>query len=263
MPQESPSSLLEVNPPASFISTIFHQDARVGTLKPDIVLVSTEGRLFYAHRDILHHTSVNQFCGLLLLEGIMCGNVGPCYALAEDSGTINVLLHTVYHLPFTTDVPPLQAVLQAVDALHKYGFPPKRFVAPYTPLFIFLLSQSPRSPMDVFLTATKYGLENLAVIVSSHLLAFPVSEITDEMASKMGAVYLRRLLLLLVSRAEYLRQLLFVLPKSHPRTLTCGFVEQKMLEKEWIVFAAELSGRVRPGMRLLYYCPSSILPTID
>ena len=86
------------------------------------------------------------------------------------------------------------------------------------PLYMLLLSSAPLYPIEIYCLAAKFNLEKLAVNSSSHLLSFPTSSITDEMALRMGAIYLKRLMCLHHGRNGALKDILLVPPPPHPQT---------------------------------------------
>ena len=60
----------------------------------------------------------------------------------------------------------------------------------------------------IYILAAKHALHELAIAVSSYLLSYPLQNITDADATEMGPVYLRRLFLLHLTRANALKSLL-------------------------------------------------------
>ena len=115
------------------------------------------------------------------------------------------------------------------------------------PLYMLLLSSAPLYPIEIYCLAAKFNLEKLAVNSSSHLLSFPLSSITDEMALRMGAVYLKRLMCLHHGRNGALRDILLVPPLPHPQTKECSFADQKRLTRAWALVSAYLAWEARSG----------------
>ena len=68
--------------------------------------------------------------------------------------------------------------------------------------------------MIAYALAASHDLYSLAVPISSHLLSYPLHMLTDELAEKIGPVYLKRLFFLHLGRLDALRRLL--LPPPHP-----------------------------------------------
>ena len=71
-----------------------------------------------------------------------------------------------------------------------------------SPLYVTMLSIVPIKPLEVYALAAKYDLVNLAKRASSHLMSFELSSISDEMAEKIGARYLKRLVLFHLERTN-------------------------------------------------------------
>jgi len=228
------------------MSTAFHPDANFDPNPTDHILISVDKVFFHVHSHVLQNSTSNFFNSVFLSPPIMWRGLGPSYMLDDRADVLNVLLHTAYHRSVAPYSPTVETIVLTLDALHKYGMPFDHFLAPATPLFTYIVSQAALSPIDVYMAAARYRLEDLAVPVSTYLLSFPLSGITDEMADRMGAVYLKRLIMLQISRTDELRKLLLTPPSTHPDTLQCGFVEQRTLTREWTLSTSELSWQIRP-----------------
>lgn len=99
--------------------------------------------------------------------------------------------------------------------------------------------------MEVYITAAENDLNTLATSVSPYLLSFNPATITDEMAVRMGPIYLKQLFLLHRERNELLKELLLTPPGQHT---DCGFVDQKALTRVWALASAGLAWDTRPGI---------------
>jgi len=237
---------LELRPDSISMSTAFSPDANLDDIPPDIILLSSDNVLFLVHSHVLRNASTNHFNSTLLSPPQMRMDLGASYRLNICADVLNIVLLTAYKLSVAEYAPTVATLISSIDALHKCGMPFDRFLAPSTPLFTHILSQAPLSPIDFYAAAANHCVEDLAIPVSSYLLSFPPSEITDEMSQQMGALYLKRLMLLQINRNQELRNLLHTPPSGHPSTLHCGFVERRGLTKEWTLVTAELSSQVRP-----------------
>jgi hypothetical protein len=147
--------------------------------------------------------------------------------------------------------PSLEALIAAVHALKSYGMPLKARIVPTSPLFTLLLSHAPLHPLELYTLASSYDLYDLAVSTSSHLLSFPLSSLSDDMAEQIGPVYLKRLFFLHFGRADALKRILLPPPHPHAPTPWCDFTEQKKLTRAWALASAYLAWDARPGV----YCP--------
>jgi hypothetical protein len=171
--------------------------------------------------------------------------------LPETAEILNVVLHTMYMMPCTQFSPSLECIVQAVDALSKYGVPLKTFVAPSTPLYSLILARAPLFPIELYAVAAHNDLLELATAISSHLLAYNLSSLTDELALRIGPLYLKRLFFLHLGRNDALKRLLLSPPALHGPTPQCDFTEQKKLTRAWALATAYLAWDARPGQKFL------------
>jgi hypothetical protein len=130
--------------------------------------------------------------------------------------------------------------------LDKYGFQLEQYIATKTPLFVHLLSHAPLCPLEVYSLAASLALEELAKSASAHLISFPLYGISDETASEMGPIYLKRLFLLHWNRTNELKRLLLIPPRPHPVTKACDFTAQKTLVRTWASVIAPMAWDIRP-----------------
>jgi hypothetical protein len=143
--------------------------------------------------------------------------------------------------------PPLDAIVSAVVALDSYGVSPKIHIHPSTHLYKLLLSHAPLHPLVLYELAASYDLFDMAVEVSSHLLSFPLAIITDDVAQRIGPVYLKRLFFLHLGRMDALKRLLLPPPRPHAPTAQCDFAEQNKITRAWALASAYLAWDARPG----------------
>lgn len=174
-------------------------------------------------------------------------DIGPMISVSEDSTVLNVVLHTIYNMSCNHYSPTVDTLISSVDALHKYGVSLPKCISPSTPLFHQILSIAPVAPMETYTLAAHYDLYDLAVRISSHLLAFPLPNLTDEHAVRMGPIYLKRLFFLHLGRIDALKRLLLPPPHPHAPTPACDFIEQKKLTRAWALASAYLAWDARPG----------------
>ncbi|KAK7048868.1 hypothetical protein R3P38DRAFT_3620268 [Favolaschia claudopus] len=225
------------------ISTTFFSNAHHRAQPPDIALLSTDSVHFYVHSDVLLKASNNQFRGIIQPKFSE-----PVLAVPESSSVLNVLLHAIYEFSCAHYAPPFDTLVDAVEALPVYGVDVKSTIKPSTPLFNLLLSHAPLFPFQLYALAAQHDLFDLAVPTSSHLLAVPLSRLTDELAERMGAVYLKRLLFLHSGRTEALKRILGAAPHPHPPTANCDFPAQKSVGRAWALATAYLMWDIRPDL---------------
>ncbi|KAI0352336.1 hypothetical protein OH77DRAFT_1523389 [Trametes cingulata] len=227
------------------VSTTFHPLARLLPIPSDLIVVSSDDIHFYVHTTQVLSASTNHFNNIVLPDRATSDKAGNGLCLlarvSESAVVLNIILHCVYGMSCEHYKPALDTLVAAVDAMPSYGLCPKMFVAPSTVLYTLILGQAPMRPLVVYALAARHDLYELAKPVSSHLLSFPVHAISDELASQIGAVYLKRLFLLHMERVQTLKQLLLPPPHPHPPTEQCDFVEQKKLTRAWALAAAYLA----------------------
>lgn len=226
------------------VSTAFHPGAYLLPVPVDLVLVSGDGVLFYVHTTQILSRSINKFNQLVPPKP--SDTIGSV-SLPEPAVTLNIVLHAVYDLSCARYLPTIDALSSAVDSMAKYGIPPKQHITPSNSLYTLILSQAPIDPVAAYALAAAHDLHELAVLVSSHLLSFPLQTLTPTQTTRIGAIYLKKLFFLHLGRLEALRRLLLPLPALHPATPTCGFVDQKSVARAWSLAAAHLAWDGRPG----------------
>ncbi|KAJ3806100.1 hypothetical protein F5876DRAFT_91204 [Lentinula aff. lateritia] len=244
------SRTLPVHRPVSYLISGDQLSGRASTstvfglqpiFSPDIALVSVDAVIFYVHSHVVLGASNNAFRSLIPSTPT---EAHPVIHVPESSTTLNIILHAVYHMPFSQHYS-FEDLSTAVNQLHVYGVPPKLYVSQDTHLFKLLLSYAPTLPLKVYTLAAKHNLLDLAVATSSHLLSFDLSNLTEETAEAIGSEYLRRLFFLHMGRLDALKRLLSSPPNSHPPTADCN---AKDLTRAWALASAYLAWDLRPDL---------------
>ncbi|KAI0774098.1 hypothetical protein C8Q74DRAFT_1316997 [Fomes fomentarius] len=226
------------------VSTTFHPGASLLPSPPDLIFLSSDCVFFYVHSTQVLAMSANHWNDLTkALE-----DLGPVVALPETANVLNVVLHIVYELSCAHYHPAIDTLIYAVDAMATYGLPPKQYIAPSTPLYSLILNQAPMQPIIAYALAAAHDLYDLAVPVSSHLLSYTLHTLTDEIAMRIGPVYMKRLFFLHLGRLDALKRLLLPPPHPHPPTPNCDFIEQKKLTRAWALASAYLAWDARPDL---------------
>ncbi|KAI4525473.1 hypothetical protein K525DRAFT_365251 [Schizophyllum commune Loenen D] len=229
------------------MSTTFTSGAMHGGVPPDVVLVSTDDVYFYVNRALLATASANYFAALLPPAGRSPDGF-PLAQTQDTSDVLNIVLHAVYDISPARYAPPVTTLLAALDRLPEYGMLPAQHVVRPRALYAVLLAQAPLAPLAVYTAAARYGLNDLAVAVSSHLLSFPLPALTDAQAEAMGAVYLKRLFMLHKQRVDALKGVLAQAPYPHPETEICTFADQKKIARAWQLAATYLVAEAQPDL---------------
>ncbi|KAI0365637.1 hypothetical protein BV20DRAFT_722685 [Pilatotrama ljubarskyi] len=236
------------SPRDATISTAFQPSLRIDDRLPDIVIISSDNVYFYVHQHRVLNASTNNMGGLLLFDpAAFPHGFLPSLRLPESGDVLNVVLHTMYGLSCLHFHPTLETVEAALDALIKYGLPMQTHAAPYQPLHQLILSHAPYRPIETYALAGKHELDDLAVTISGHLLSFDLSRVTDDLATKMGPVYLKRLFLLHQTRLHALKEILLRPPAAHPTTPGCNPTEHGKLTRAWALATAQLVWDATPS----------------
>ncbi|KAJ6502913.1 hypothetical protein C8R47DRAFT_1107177 [Mycena vitilis] len=234
--------------PVISMSTTFSLTALHRPQPPDIALLSKDSVYFYVHSDVLLDATQNGFRAMLPLHFADISDSPSILHVPEPSSVLNVILHAIYNISCAHYSPTFETLASAVDSLPIYGINPKAAILPSTPLFTLLLSQAPLFPIDLYALAAHHDIFELAVPTSSHLLGFPLSRVSDEVAQRMGPVYLKRLIFLQLGRAEALKRVLGPLPDQHRPTPACDISSQKQLSRVWALATAGLAWDIRPDL---------------
>ena len=244
------------------VSTSFFPGAELDVLPTDLIILSSDSVFFYVHTHKLLAVSTNKFDSLLPLEEQGqpegAGNILP---LRHDSVVLNIMLHTIYNMSAAHFVPAPEAVIEAVESLEKYGLPVQTYLAPASPLCTLFLGTAPQAPIEFYALSGAYDLPHLAIPISSLLLSYSLASLSNELAVKMGPLYLKRLFFLHLGRIEALKRLLLPPPQPHVPTANCDFTEQKKLTRAWALASAYLAWDARPGESL--YGPHHLDNSVD
>jgi len=231
----------ESTPKNFSISKIFYPGANICPRVQDFVLVSDDSVLFQVSSSLLLEASVNRFGSLIPSSKVQC--VG----LPDTASVLNILLHSLYNISFQ-DSPSLEASIAAANRFPFYGISPRAYIVPLKPLYKIFLSYAPIFPLDVYALAASLDLYDLAAAASSYLLSFSIATISDEMAERIGSVYLNRLVHLHAARMQALKALVLAQPHPHPESISCSFAEQRKLIHAWTMVAAPLAWEATPDL---------------
>lgn len=235
-----------------------------GTHVPaDLILASVDSIRFHVHQDWLVAASINSFSGELSLPlrrdvaiidtGISAtGDQGlPVLDLPYAGAVVNLLLCAVYNRTASdsTQHPntSLADLSDVVPALKEYGIPLQTSFAAPSVLYALMSSYCPHSALTVYAIAASHApeLHHLAEHASQFLLSFDLSTLTDEMASRMGAIYLRRLFMLHIDRAQAFRRLVLTPPNAHAPVARC---DSGSLKQAWALATAYLTWSATPDV---------------
>lgn len=170
----------------------------------------------------------------------------------EKTAILNIIIHTIYGTSCAQHSPSCDELIEAVDKMPHYGLTPNAIIHRDSPLYHLLLSHGALRPIDIYSLAAHHDIGSLAEQVSSHLLAYPLSKMDDRIATRMGAIYLRRLFALHVNRIDELKKILRQPPLMHPATRQCDFESQGSLARAWALGTTYIGWEMRPGLSYLF-----------
>jgi hypothetical protein len=171
--------------------------------------------------------------------------------IPDNSCVLDIILHVFYDLSlFKPGPPPLDALEAAVYRMDMYGLVPSSHITPSTPIFEAIYSHAKPGPhiaIRVYALAGQFDLYSLATQTSPYLLSYTLSDLSDDLARRMGAKYLRRLMSLHLSRVDELKRIIIRPPHTHPPSSGCTLSDQKGLARAWALAASYLAWDSRPG----------------
>ncbi|RPD63844.1 hypothetical protein L227DRAFT_572281 [Lentinus tigrinus ALCF2SS1-6] len=247
-PTAIPISPLLEPPDDATVSITFAPSLRDDERLPDSIIVSANHVYFYVHRHRIINASSNGFDGLFYDVEHVYGGSLPTIFCPEVGDTLNIVLHMIYNMSSLHYYPALQTVDAALTAMVKYGIPIEPYAAPQHQLYQLLLSHAPYHPIETYALAASHGLEEVAVVTSGHLLSFNMTQLTDELVTKMGAIYLKRLVLLHQQRMTALRHILLQAPRTHSPIASCRHSQQSQVVREWALSTAQLAWDATPSI---------------
>lgn len=199
----------------------------------DTIFSSSDSVLFYLHSHLLlaaSHAAFERFLSAPLSH--------PRYRkeivhLPATSTVLNIIIHVLYGTSPAQYTPIFETLVMAITQMPRYGIVPKAHITPGNPIYDLLLSFASRHPFELYTLAAQFDLEDLAVSTSAYVLSYPLTNISDAMAERMGPLYLKRLISLHLDRLEAMKRVLHLPPYLHPPSQECGPDEQKLLINAW------------------------------
>jgi hypothetical protein len=215
-------------------------------MESDLTLSSFDAILFYVHRQIIEDASPKS---LRCFTGLAMDQLREedTYNVPESSIILNILLHAIYETSCADNRHTIEQFVEAVDKMPVYGLTPRSVICFKNPLYHLLLSHGALRPVTVYALAAHHNLEDLAKNVSSYLLSHSLNEIDDEMADRIGAIYLKRFFLLFESRPREIAEICIEPPSRHPPNDSCGYQGQKRVTREWSLCLVGIIRDLRPG----------------
>ena len=212
----------------------------------DLTIVSSDLVHFHVHSHRLLANSSNNFNGRLShpLSSHLDGHDFPTLKEAESGRILNVVLHVIYgtteHIRSSQTTLSLTDILSVISTLQLYGISIRGVADPSSALFDAIVAHCPYSPLAVYIIGAKYNqdLHHIAKHASQYLLSLDLSSISDEAASDMGSVYLKRLVLLHTTRIREFKRIVSQSPPLHTPQQSC---DSTPLARVWGLGSAYLA----------------------
>ncbi|KAF8903300.1 hypothetical protein CPB84DRAFT_1814685 [Gymnopilus junonius] len=232
-PAEPPSLQSYVQIP---VSTAFHANA---IPPPNTLFLSSDGVSFHVRNETILESSPRHLKHISRQQIIR---------LDAPSAELNIILHALYGTSAAAYSPDTNILVNAIDRMPTYGILPQSVIWPLTHLYYLLLSHAPICPLKIYALAAHHNISALAISASAHLLSYDLTTITDDMAERIGAIYLKKLLTLHIERNRSLKQILLRPPHPHPPTNECSFTNQDRLTRTWALVSAHFVWDVQPDI---------------
>lgn len=233
------------------VSTMFFPAAGIDPQPSDLILVSSDNVYFHIHSHRLQAASHHDFAGLAMESQSSHTTEGDAASLKpvpENAGVLNVILHIVYNISCAQYAPSLDTLSTALSVLPTYGISAVQDGVTSPIVTELLLAHAPFHPIESYALAAQYGLEDAAVSVSSHLLSFNLPSLTDELATQIGPLYLKRLFFLHYDRMAELKRILLHPPQPHRPVPACWENGHKNLTRLWALASAHIGWDARPNL---------------
>ena len=254
----SSSSRPEVEEVVISISTTFYPGNPAISSPTDMAVSSDDGVLFYVCSQRLAAAGFTFPASLSPVQGLGLSGPGSCNSLlqeapiklAESSISLSIIFHIVFNIPCAAFSPSLDAIAEAITCMLGYQLIPSTLIKPNTFMYTYLMGQyAPFQPLELYTLAASHHIEPLAVDTSSHLLGINLSKITDDMASMIGASYLRRLFFMHQGRLERLKKVLLKPPALHDGMHPdCDTTKKTSLKSKWALMIANLVWDAKPDI---------------
>lgn len=255
----SPVHIQEEQSTMVSFSTTFYPGNPEILIGPDMVLSSDDGTLFYLNSHLLASAGFTVFSFPALetfnppSSGSLPGSAllhGGVTKLPDDSVTLSLIFHILYGLSCAVQEPSLDDLSKALSCMSKYNLSPSTLIQPGTPLYVYLMaSYAPYQPLKLYILAAHHTIEPLAVAASSHLLGYDLSQITDEEATSMRSIYLKRLFFMHKGRTERLKSVLVKPPSLHDLDQEgCDAAARTGVLRKWALLVTSLAWDAKPDI---------------
>ncbi|KAF4618467.1 hypothetical protein D9613_009882 [Agrocybe pediades] len=224
------------------VSTTFNLD-RIPNA--DTFFQSPDGVTFCVESDVILEACSTAFHLSARMQPSSSGTTMSLMFLDIPSEELNVLLHALYCTSPAANSPDIDTLVRAIDCMSQHGLTPSSLMQASSPLHGLVLSHAPRHPVKVYALAARHGLTELARKASSYLLEYDLKQITDEVAERIGPLYLLKVAVLQIDRFNSLKNILLRPPVFHAPIPTCTLEDQRALTRIWSLAACQFAWETR------------------
>jgi len=163
--------------------------------------------------------------------------------LQEDSVVFNLVLHMIYGMSCERYGPDVETVSRALGCLPAYGL---RAPGQDHDIWSILLRQAPLHPLRVYALGGAHAIDSLCTLASQYTLAVSLTDLTEDDAMNMGAIYLRRIIFLHLGREDALRRTIGTPPAGHDTSESCTQVAQAAVRRGWLAAVGDVLASSQP-----------------
>ncbi|KAG2011358.1 hypothetical protein CC2G_011487 [Coprinopsis cinerea AmutBmut pab1-1] len=230
------------NPEPISVSTSFYPGSH--SQPHNIVFKTSDSVLFYLNIPAMQRLSHTAFNSLIPPNTTTSSSEeDQAIDVPESSAVFDVLAHALYDISCAAHTHPLEVILSAIDRMSLYSITPTHLIFPGSHLYQLLLNHASTSPLQIYALAGQHGIHELAVHSSQYSMLYPISAMTDDLACRTGAVYLKKLLVLHTFRHDTFKRIISRPLELHPSSSDCDPHERAELEYAWVVATTGLFSR--------------------
>ncbi|KAG8878323.1 hypothetical protein FRB97_002619, partial [Tulasnella sp. 331] len=161
------------------------------------------------------------------------------FSVAERAVVFNLILRIVYGIPMDDYKPNLDVILNALNGLDKYGIPAPDERSEIWPLMAEQAKGHPNATR-AFSIAASHNMDTTCVQISPFTLSTSLRTLSEEDATLMGPLYLRRLMRFHMQRQSALKSVIEAPPEGHPPTADCSDANQMDVKQKWELVCTDL-----------------------
>ncbi|TFK65515.1 hypothetical protein BDN72DRAFT_773252, partial [Pluteus cervinus] len=230
------------------VSTAFNPETSL--TEPDLIFSSSDRVMFYVDMEVIKKASPLAFQSVISASPQYDAPHGSMRIILvqEASPVLNVMLHALHGTSCAQNSPTFETLVDAVNHMPLYNISPATHITSSSHTYATLVAYAPHHPLELYTLAGEHRIHELAVTTSSHLLSYPLASMSDEIAQRMGTLYLKRLFDLHLDRLSALKELLLRPPHPHPPRRDCTFTDQASLTRAWAMVSAYLAWEARADL---------------